>query len=68
MSLDARPIRGYRPSQYGGSDDGNGEMEQIRQANLALYVQRASVGLPIFEEPRHPVNPLSTSHTSSAKP
>ena len=61
MSEDGgRPVRGYRPSRYGLTEDDCDEAELVRLANIQLYAERVSAGLPIFEDnilPAHPVTP-----------
>ncbi len=50
MPPEARAMKAYRPSLFGGSDSANEEAEILRLANLELYRRRASQGLPIFDE------------------
>jgi hypothetical protein len=49
-----RPVRAYRPSQYGLFEEPCEEAELIRLANIEEYAKRASAGLPIFEETPEP--------------
>jgi hypothetical protein len=45
-----RRVRASRPSRYGPPEPESDEAEVVRLSNLEVYTQRASAGLPIFEE------------------
>ncbi len=47
-----QPVRGYRPSFFGIPEEECEEAEIVRLSNLEVYAERASAGLPIFEEPK----------------
>lgn len=50
MSLGGRTFRAFRPSQYGRLDsDVEEEGQEVKQANIRIYSQRAQAGLPLFE-------------------
>lgn len=42
------PIRGFRPGRCGLPEEDSEEDQMLRMANVEIYAERASAGLPIF--------------------
>lgn len=62
MSIGGRTFRGFRPSYFCRYEEDLEEedAQQVKQAMIQLYAQRAEAGLPLFE-PANVVRRLGTS-------
>lgn len=51
MAYDKATVRAFRPSQFIERQEADEDLRNERLANLAIYVQRAQNGLPLFDAP-----------------
>jgi len=50
MSLGGQTFRAFRPSRFARPEELEEAEDQVKQAKIRLYTQRAAAGLPLFQQ------------------